>query len=58
MIGTVRYTDGLAFGLSDRMARDLANIGVVASVQDRPAPKPMPEYTAWKPTHSGEQPPF
>lgn len=52
------YTNGLAFGLSDRMARELADVGVVIPRQTRqPKETPAP-YVAWKPTPGDQEPPF
>lgn len=52
------YTNGLAFGLSDRMARELADVGVVIPRQQtQPKETPAP-YVAWKPTPGDQEPPF
>jgi hypothetical protein len=60
--GRVIWTDNpIVFGLSDRMASDLADLGVVVPPSDRVAkkePKPMPQHVAWKPTPGDTEPPF
>jgi hypothetical protein len=55
--GRVTFTDGLAFGLSKSMARDLADVGVVVS-RYADKPEPAAPYVAWKPTPGDTEPPF
>jgi hypothetical protein len=57
--GRVIFTDNpIVFGLSDRMARDLADLGVVVPGYAKKEPKPMPQHVAWKPTPGDTEPPF
>jgi hypothetical protein len=47
----------IVFGLSERMARELADVGVVVPRYAN-KPEPAAPYVAWKPTPGDTDPPF
>lgn len=44
--------------MTPTLARELDRLGVITRPAPQPKPQPAPIVRAWKPKHSGDEPPF